>query len=228
MKVEKTLNSFHVSDQLKTTITITMNPIYQSIAEATNGSLCVKDCRWLEQLNLTDQDIQYIMNLTSMMRTSNSKPITDSNLCYCNGTMRNIAIEYRNVHGYVSLFVCIFGTLANSFNIAVLTRKQMKSAPFAYILTWLAITDMLLMTEYIPFALYMYIDSHSKIERFSYGGAIFILIHTHLSQVLHTMSICLTLTLAFWRRNTTRWYSLSFFFIFSQIHILGSSFTILI
>ena len=183
-----------------------MNEVYQSIiAVSNNGTLCTNDCQWLQQFNLTYQDVQFIINLTSSMKTSNTKSSSNSNnVCYCNGTMRNIATEYRNVHGYVSLFVCIFGTLANSCNIAVLTRKQMKTAPFAYILTWLAITDMLLMIEYIPFSLYMYIDSNSKIERFSYGGAIFILIHTHLSQVLHTMSICLTLTLAFWRLNTTR------------------------
>lgn len=182
----------------------TMNSVYRKLIEG-NGTLCLKDCEWLRQFNFTDQEILYMMNLTSSMRFSHTKSTPDSNNpCYCNGTIRNIATEYRNVHGYVSLFVCIFGTLANSFNIAVLTRKQMKTAPFAYILTWLAITDMLLMAEYIPFALYMYLDSHSEIERFSYGGAIFILIHTHLSQVLHTMSICLTLTLAFWRHNTTR------------------------
>lgn len=157
----------------------------------------------LPEMNSTNEILFLVNSLLSLSSVMKDEQMS-KNLCYCNGTMRNMAMEYRNLHGYISLFVCIFGTLANYTNIAVLTRKQMKTAPFAYILTWLAVTDMLLMMEYIPFVLYMYTDSNLKITRFSYGAAFYILIHTHLSQVLHTMSICLTLTLAFWRHNAIR------------------------
>lgn len=172
---------------------------------------------WLKMLNMTMEDVDYIMNLSIVLKNrhrsklQNDDDSIDGDLlrtissCYCNGTMRNLANLYRNAHGYASLLVCLFGTMANLFNIIVLTRKKMASAPFAYILTWLAITDMLLMIEYIPFVGYMYLgSSRSKIEKFSYEGALYILIHTHLSQVLHTISICLTLTLAFWRYNAIR------------------------
>lgn len=168
----------------------------------TKGTFTLKDCLLLREYNFTGYDIQTVLNIISFVKREGET--NTENTCYCNGTIRNMATAYRNIHGYVSLFVCIFGTLANIINIAVLTRKEMKTAPFAYILTWLAVTDMLLMVEYIPFSLYMYVDSHSKITRFSYIGAIYILIHTYVSQVLHTMSICLTLTLAFWRHNAVR------------------------
>ena len=42
---------------------------------------------------------------------------------------------YKPFHGYFSLVVCLFGTLANIVNIAVLTRKEMNGSPINRILT---------------------------------------------------------------------------------------------
>lgn len=53
--------------------------------------------------------------------------------------------------------VCIFGTIANILNIIVLTRKDMCKTPINQILKWLAVADMFVMIEYIPFTIYMYI-----------------------------------------------------------------------
>lgn len=53
--------------------------------------------------------------------------------------------------------ICLFGTLANIFNVIVLTRKEMSKAPINIILKWLAVTDMFVMVEYIPFSIYMYL-----------------------------------------------------------------------
>ena len=184
----------------------TATPMQSSYSFIGNETDALRDCTILKRLNFSEEFIADFLYHVRKLKSGKELHTINENTCYCNGTMRNIATGYRNVHGYVSLFVCIFGTLANSINIAVLTRREMKTAPFTYILTWLAVTDMMLMIEYIPFALYnnMYMDPESKMARFSYSGAIFMLIHTHLSQVLHTMSICLTLTLAFWRHNAIR------------------------
>jgi hypothetical protein len=43
--------------------------------------------------------------------------------------------KYKSIHGYVSMVVCIFGTIANILNIAVLTRKEMNGSPINRILT---------------------------------------------------------------------------------------------
>lgn len=199
------LKKLNLSDQVVRYLSIYMKEMKtansQSSAEM-NGTHYLRNYD-LPETNSTNEMLFLVNSLLSLSSVMKEEQIS-KDLCYCNGTMRNMAMEYRNLHGYISLFVCIFGTLANYINIAVLTRKKMKTAPFAYILTWLAVTDMLLMMEYIPFVLYMYTDSNFKITRFSYGAAFYILIHTHLSQVLHTMSICLTLTLAFWRHNAIR------------------------
>ncbi|KAL1140966.1 hypothetical protein AAG570_000892 [Ranatra chinensis] len=105
---------------------------------------------------------------------------------------------YRQVHGYVSLIVCLFGSVANLLNIAVLTRREM-SSPTNTILTGMAVADLLVMLEYIPFSLRLYLLVMTKREKFSYGWAVFVLFHSNFTQVCHTVSIWLTVTLAVWR-----------------------------
>lgn len=105
---------------------------------------------------------------------------------YCNGFFKELFTSYKSMHGYISLAVsinfdwlalfletkyvdtnksieigilqiCIFGTIANVLNIIVLTRKDMNKTPINTILKWLAVADMFIMIEYIPFSINMYI-----------------------------------------------------------------------
>ncbi|XP_044746722.1 G-protein coupled receptor dmsr-1 [Coccinella septempunctata] len=115
------------------------------------------------------------------------------------GSLADVASDYaENYHIYCAIGVCVFGTVSNSLNVAVLTRKEMASVPINRILTALAVADMLLMVEYISFHSYYYQDVSGRRD-FPYLGAVFALFHIHFSQVMHTTSICLTLTLAIWR-----------------------------
>lgn len=43
--------------------------------------------------------------------------------------------NYKSVHGYICLVICIFGAIANLLNIIVLTRKEMNGSPINRILT---------------------------------------------------------------------------------------------
>lgn len=154
------------------------------------------------KFNITDEDIDYISNMGYPNETNDddemSVTTTTQTDCYCSGVARDLAISYKAYHGYVALVVCVFGTVANILNIMVLTRKDMVVAPINRILTGLASADMLVMVEYIPFAIYVYLVlPENKI--FPYGWAVFVLFHMHFSHVLHTISIALTLTLAVWR-----------------------------
>ncbi|KAG7202532.1 hypothetical protein KM043_009732 [Ampulex compressa] len=106
--------------------------------------------------------------------------------------------RYAQVHGWVSLLVCMFGSVANSLNIAVLTRREMRS-PTNMILTGLAIADLLVMIEYMPYACHLYLYHRSRRDTFTYGWAVFVLFHSNFEQVCHTISIWLTVTLAIWR-----------------------------
>ncbi|XP_068142044.1 G-protein coupled receptor dmsr-1-like [Drosophila tropicalis] len=119
---------------------------------------------------------------------------------YCGSGMDNFHTSYKNMHGYVSLVVCILGTIANTLNIIVLTRREMRS-PTNAILTGLAVADLAVMLEYIPYTVHDYIltDSLAREDKLSYSWACFIKFHSIFAQVLHTISIWLTVTLAVWR-----------------------------
>ncbi|KAL4710707.1 hypothetical protein ACJJTC_004352 [Scirpophaga incertulas] len=105
---------------------------------------------------------------------------------------------YVQVHGYIALLICLLGSAANSVNIAVLSRKEMASSTNT-ILTGLAVADLLVMLDYIPFALHLYTTIGSDYNKNSYGWAVFIYFHSIFSQTFHTISIWLTITLAVWR-----------------------------
>lgn len=122
----------------------------------------------------------------------------------CNGLIKDISDVYRDYHGYLSLVVCVFGTFANLLNIVVLTRKDMSCFPVNRILAGLAVADMFVMVEYIPFSFYYSIILPKKRE-YPYQYAVYILFHGNFSQVLHTISMCLTLTLAIWRYIAIRY-----------------------
>uniref|UniRef100_A0A1B6I7F6 G-protein coupled receptors family 1 profile domain-containing protein n=1 Tax=Homalodisca liturata TaxID=320908 RepID=A0A1B6I7F6_9HEMI len=141
--------------------------------------------------NFTEADLEFLFNTSR-----DPEPVVPA---YCEGTLREVAAGYRQIHGYASLLVCVFGTIANLLNIIVLTRKELAGTPINRILTGIAVADMLVMLEYIPFSTYMYVLMPPGVRQLTHAEAVFILVHMHFSQLMHTVSICLTLTLALWR-----------------------------
>ncbi|XP_047004226.1 G-protein coupled receptor dmsr-1-like [Schistocerca americana] len=117
---------------------------------------------------------------------------------FCGPGLRHFQAGYREVHAYLSLLVCVFGSVANSLNIAVLTRREMVSATNS-ILTALAVADLLVMVEYVPYALHTYLLKRPRARSYTYAWAVFVLFHSNFAQVCHTVSILLTVELAVWR-----------------------------
>lgn len=117
---------------------------------------------------------------------------------YCN--LQEFANTYRDIHGYFSILVCVFGSIANVLNICVLTTKEMRW-PTNFILTGLAVADLLVMLDYIPYAIHVYFDPLSRYSAnyFIYSWAIYMFFHALFAQVCHFISCCLTLILAVWR-----------------------------
>ncbi|XP_042143108.1 G-protein coupled receptor dmsr-1-like [Ixodes scapularis] len=101
-----------------------------------------------------------------------------------------------NLHGYLSMTVCIFGIVANVLNIIVLTRRNMVS-PTNSILTGLAVADILVIATCLPYTVQTHVLPSAR--RQSYAVAVLILVHAHVSVVFHTVSTWLTVTLAVWR-----------------------------
>ena len=116
----------------------------------------------------------------------------------CGSGLNSFHQEYIKIHGWASLLVCIFGSIANSLNIVVLSRREM-SSPTNAILTGLAVADLLVMLEYIPYASHMYLYHRPRRDTYTYGWAVFVLFHSIFTQICHTVSIWLTVTLAVWR-----------------------------
>ncbi|XP_060082514.1 G-protein coupled receptor dmsr-1-like [Ylistrum balloti] len=109
--------------------------------------------------------------------------------------------RYAPLHGYISVFVCVFGIIANVANIVVLTRKNMITTT-NIVLTWLAVTDSMKMLDYLPFVTYFYILKEDDLEYFSsrsYSWMCFLLYHASFSIVCHTVAIWCTIVLAIMR-----------------------------
>lgn len=120
---------------------------------------------------------------------------------YCGSELVAFSKFYaQNVHGYASLAICIAGSVANIMNIIVLTRRDMIS-PTNVVLTGLAIADLAVLLDYIPYTCHTYLrpKEHSVKDRYTYGWALFVFWHSNFSQVFHTISIWLTVVLAVWR-----------------------------
>ncbi|XP_055839666.1 G-protein coupled receptor dmsr-1 isoform X1 [Episyrphus balteatus] len=156
--------------------------------------------KYLEDLNITNDAWNDFLEKYMQQINNHRLNITSLDECedYCNGNIRDFSIAYKAIHGYIALLICVFGTIANILNIIVLTKKEMSKAPISKILKWLAVADMFVMIEYIPFATYMYVVSPGE-KDFRYAWAVYLLFHMHFTQILHTISIGLTVTLAIWR-----------------------------
>lgn len=109
--------------------------------------------------------------------------------------------EYAKIHGYLSACVCLFGFLANIFNIVVLTRRNMITSTNV-ILTGLAIADLFTMLDYFPFAMHFYIFKAPDLtfpDTRGYGWICYLLFHANFSVVCHSCAIWFTIALATFR-----------------------------
>lgn len=139
-----------------------------------------------------DNDTDLSSNDTIISTTASPAAATQG---YCGQDFKAFGDAYtRSIHGYTSLAVCVFGALANSLNLIVLTRKEMIN-PTNAILTGLALADLLNMVEYIPYTIYMnFLPAADGGTRKTYGWALFVLAHANFSQVSCLMSQFSTLT----------------------------------
>ena len=178
----------------------------RSVAMALNSVVTSNAKKYLEtmlrELNFTLDDWAIFRELTGQSGGLEDELWTavdaasDDELAICGEGGQWLRDSYRPWHGYLALLVCLFGSVANLFNIAVLTRKEMRS-PTNVILTGLAVADLMVMIEYMPFAYRHHIRAIK--DTFTYPDTLYILFHAHFAQVFHTISIWMTVMLAVWR-----------------------------
>ncbi|ODM93246.1 Sex peptide receptor [Orchesella cincta] len=123
----------------------------------------------------------------------NLSNIIESPLGYCGTSLKPFQKWYGSFHSYTSLTICVLGVIANILNLIVFTRKSMRN-PTNIILAGLALADLLKTLEYVPYAIYLTFPNSR-----TYAWAVYVLFHSNFSQICHTASILLTVTLACWR-----------------------------
>ncbi|XP_038211299.1 sex peptide receptor-like [Zerene cesonia] len=174
--------------------------------ESTDGNKTINMSQFLSALkerstksNHESIDFGTLVKLVDGWRSKlNLTKAAEPSCNYCDGNLRDLILAYNSIHGYISLIVCFFGSLANALNVAVLTRRDLAAAPINRLLKWLAVADVFVMMEYVPFAIYRYLILPGQREM-PYKWAAYLLFHMHFAQIFHTASICLTLSLAIWR-----------------------------
>lgn len=92
---------------------------------------------------------------------------------------------YKWWHFRLALSVAATGMVTNVLNVVTLTRPCM-ATPTNLLLLGLAVADLLVVTEYIPYAASMLVGGKRLLEAREY--ALYIITHAHLSQVCHTVS----------------------------------------
>ena len=158
-------------------------------------------------------DVLTASNITHMPFVNMTSNIT--HLPYVNKTspvplaapdaLMSFSTWYAGYHGYASVTVCAVGIVCNVFNILVLTRRNMLS-PTNYMLTALALADMLTMVSYVPFAVQFYL-AHGLTpspERNTREWIYFFLVHVNFTVTTHTISIWLGVLLAVFRYSMVR------------------------
>lgn len=138
-------------------------------------------------------------NFTTMSPVTKSTPKYIDNITY--HRLQTLKEEYAEIHGYVSVVVCLFGIIANIANVVVLNKKHMRTSTNV-ILKWLAVADLCTMMEYVPFALKFYVFKDPLIDNLyvrSYSWMCYLLFHANFSITMHSISIWLTIMLAMFR-----------------------------
>nr|QNH74783.1 putative myosuppressin receptor V [Homarus americanus] len=177
------------------------NLSHQGDTSIMNGTVNTKELMaWLLKnlpaFNLSDKD--RMDTVTALLGNDNvSSNITeeedDFNQQYC---QFNFKEQYKWLHYRLAVCIAVTGAIANFLTVSTLTRRNM-ATPTNLLLLGLAVADLLVEVEYIPYATSTLIGGDQIMEAKEH--ALYVLVHAHLSQVCHTIAIWLTVSLALWR-----------------------------
>jgi uncharacterized membrane protein YgcG len=119
--------------------------------------------------------------------------------------LHRFSTVYGRYHGYLSLAVCAVGIVSSLLVVAVLTRRHMISST-NYMLTALALCDLLTMISYVPYAVQYYCRYGNRPSpvRDTLGWARFCFVYANVSVVAHTSSIWIAVALSAYRYSVVR------------------------
>uniref|UniRef100_A0A915MCP7 G-protein coupled receptors family 1 profile domain-containing protein n=1 Tax=Meloidogyne javanica TaxID=6303 RepID=A0A915MCP7_MELJA len=113
--------------------------------------------------------------------------------------------NYGQIHPYLTVGLCIAGTIMNLVTVLVLTRPSMRS-PVNVLLCAVACCDILVEVSYLIFVLHFLLASADRCEPsdFSWCWAVFMMFHAHASVIFHAASIWMLVVMAQLRVLTIR------------------------
>ncbi|GMR58822.1 hypothetical protein PMAYCL1PPCAC_29017 [Pristionchus mayeri] len=112
---------------------------------------------------------------------------------------------YDTFHPYISVFLCVTGTIMNIITVAVLTRPTMIS-PVNILLSAVAVCDIIVMSSVFLFVVHFQLIALKRCDPsdFTLNWALFMYFHAQTSVIFHATSIWLTVLLAQIRVLTIR------------------------
>jgi hypothetical protein len=107
---------------------------------------------------------------------------------YCDGLDR-VYKSYHAAHGHVSVTICILGIISNTLVYAVQLSPELVTAMSPLVTTLTAAKELVIL-EYIPFAIHMYVLS-PPVQKYSYPEAIYQLFHIYFKEVIIECTSCI-------------------------------------
>ncbi|GMT07932.1 hypothetical protein PENTCL1PPCAC_30106, partial [Pristionchus entomophagus] len=111
---------------------------------------------------------------------------------------------YSFYHRWICAIVCSFGIQLNFLHILVLTRDPMRAYTINNILSVIAVCDVMTMASYLIYLAKFKFQEDESALGYSYLWLVFLLAHVVSSIALHTVSLYLSVIMAFIRWNALK------------------------
>ncbi|CAJ0941696.1 unnamed protein product, partial [Mesorhabditis belari] len=114
--------------------------------------------------------------------------------------LANFQDSYSAVHRWLCVMICMLGIVLNTAHIFVLSRKQMRIFAINSILCVMAVCDVVTMISYLIYIVrFKILDNDAHQMGYPYIWLIFLMYHVVASIALHTVSLYLSVIMAYIR-----------------------------